>query len=105
MLIATVVSFVSFLLILSHLSPWWLRLLAGYKGITDLCLHGTILYMFFGTSTEGLLQAEAAGILFSLWLRSYRYLAGYSRYDFKKKRVVRYTGLLNRDEGRAPLAK
>lgn len=100
MLIATIISFVSFVLILSHLQPRWLRVLAGYKAMTDLVLHGSILYMFFGTSTEGLLQAEAAGILFSLWLRSYRYLAGYALFDWKKRKLVRYTGVFNRDEGR-----
>ncbi len=79
MLSAAFVSFSSFALLMSHLSPSTMRRLAGYKGFLDVTLHGTIIYMFFGTSTDGLLQAECAGIMFSLWIRLYRYAWGYER--------------------------
>lgn len=99
MFVSAIISFASFILIISHLKPSWLRVVVGYKMITDLVLHGTILYMFFGTSTEGLMQAECAGIMFSLFLRMYRYLFGYSRFVLKPwLHLQRYTGLLNRDE-------
>jgi hypothetical protein len=92
MILAAIISFVSMLLLISHLSPKWLRRVSGYKGIFDVVLHGSILFMFFGTSTEGLLQAECAGIFFSLWLRGYRWLFGYER--LVGGRWVRFTGWL-----------
>jgi hypothetical protein len=79
MFTAAFVSFASFLLIMSHLSPEWMRRLVGYKGIVDVVLHSSILWMFLGTSTMGLLQAEAAGICFSLYLRFYYWAWGYER--------------------------
>lgn len=74
------VSFAAFFLLITHLSAHTVRRLVGYKGWTDLVLHASVLFLFFGTSTEGLIQAEAAAILFSLWLRVYRWAFGYERY-------------------------
>lgn len=86
------VSFAAFFLLMSHMSPRAVRRLVGYKGWTDLVLHCTVLLLFFGTSTEGLIQAEAAAILFSLWLRAYRYAFGFERFDYRKLRWQRYAG-------------
>jgi hypothetical protein len=91
MIVSAFVSFFGVYLILSHLSPQARRRLVGYVAIVDLCLHGLILWMFFGTSTMGLLQAEAAGICFSLYLRAYRKLQGYEK--FERGRWVRYEGI------------
>lgn len=77
MILATFVTFISFLFLVTHLPKRWMLRIVGYKGLADLTIHGTILYMFLGTSTDGLLQAEAAGILFSLYIRGYRYIRGY----------------------------
>lgn len=79
MMFAALVSFLSIALLLTHLSPHAMRRIAGYAMWVDICLHATILYMFIGTSTLGLLQAEASGILFSLGLRGYRWLFGYEK--------------------------
>lgn len=84
MFVAALVTFTSFMLLISHVSPQCLRRLVGYKGKVDLVLHGTVIFLFFGTSTDGLLQAEAAAIMFSLFLRLYRWAAGYEVYDFKR---------------------
>lgn len=78
-LLTALVSFTSFWLILSHIGKPTMRKLVGYKGVVDVCLHGTIIMLFIGTSTIGLLQAEAAGIMFSIYLRLYAKLAGYAR--------------------------
>lgn len=97
MFVAAFVSFISFALLLTHLSQTTMRKLVGYKGFVDIVLHSTILYMFFSTSTMGLLQAEAAGICFSLYLRFYSWAFGYERiHDF---RWVRYAGYFT---GRKP---
>ncbi len=89
MFIAAFVSFVSFALLMQHMSPQTMRRLVGYKGYVDVMLHGTILYMFLGTSTMGLLQAEAAGICFSLYLRFYSWAFGYERIrNFKWQRFA-----------------
>lgn len=79
MLVAAFVSFMSIVLLMTHLSKPTMRRMVGYKGFVDVVLHGTILYMFFATSTMGLLQAEAAGICFSLYLRAYSWAFGYER--------------------------
>ena len=92
MFISMLVSFASFWLLLSHISKPAMRKLVGYKGWVDVCLHSTILFMFFGTSTDGLLQAEAAGILFSIYLRAYSYFAGYEK--LQAGRWVRFAGRL-----------
>ena len=92
LLIATFVSFISFALLLQHVSRQTMLKLVGYKGWVDLVLHGSILFLFFGTSTEGLLQAEAAGILFSIYLRVYYRYVGYSRFDLKARRWRHYHG-------------
>lgn len=86
------VSFAAFFLLLSHVSRRTMRRLVGYKGWTDLVLHSLVLMMFFGTSTEGLIQAEAAAILFSVWLRVYRWACGYEVYNWSRYRWVRYAG-------------
>lgn len=91
---AAVISFAGMLLIIHHLSPQWMRRLVGYKGIVDVLLHGSILYMFFGTSTLGLLQAELCGIMFSIYLRCYRRAFGFEK--FTRRGWIRYTGVLTR---------
>lgn len=95
MLFAAVISFVSFWLMLRHFSPKVMRRVVGYMWVTDLVLHGTILYLFFGTSTLGLIQAEAAGICFSLYLRWYRWAWGFERLH-KNGRWYRYHGRIGR---------
>lgn len=86
------VSFFAFFLLVSHMNARTVRRLVGYKGWTDLILHSCVILLFFGTSTEGLIQAEAAAILFSVWLRVYRWACGYERYDWSKLRWRRYAG-------------
>jgi hypothetical protein len=90
--IATFVSFVSFFLLLTHVSRSTMMKLVGHKGWVDVILHLSILFLFFGTSTEGLLQAEAAGICFSLYLRLYHRLIGYSRFDWRTRKWRHFQG-------------
>lgn len=78
-LFSALISFFAMMLMVSHLEPATVRKFAGYPGWCDLVLHGTILYLFMGTSTHGLMQAEAAGIMFSMSLRAYRHFKGYER--------------------------
>lgn len=97
MIVAAFVTFFSFLLVLNHLPARWMRRIVGYVGFVDLVLHASIITLFIGTSTQGLLQAEAAGICFSLYLRAYRWLQGYERLE--GMRWMRYSGKLTRVEG------
>jgi hypothetical protein len=92
MLSAAAVTFAGLLLLLGHLPSHWARRLAGYAGLLDLLLHGALLCMFLGTSTVGLLQAEAAGICVSLFIRIYRRLLGYEKLTRRGWR--RHAGLL-----------
>lgn len=92
-LIAALISFGSIAMVLTH-SPRVMYRLAGYAMPVDVLLHGTILWMFLGTSTLGLIQAEAAGILFSLSLRGFRWAFGYER--LVKFRWTRFDGRIAR---------
>lgn len=92
MIVAAFVSFFSFYLVLSHLPAHWMRRIVGQKGKVDVILHVTVIWMFLGTSTAGLLQAEAAAICFSLYLRGYHYLKGYE--VIERGRWVRYPGAM-----------
>ncbi len=92
MLFAAAVTFASLLLLLAHLPRQWSRRFAGYAGPVDLLLHGTLLYMFIGTSTTGLIQAEAAGVCVSLLIRAYRWLFGYEK--FGRRGWKRFAGAL-----------
>lgn len=94
MFTAAFVSFASFVLLLTHLDQRYMRRIVGMKGWFDLLLHGTIIWMFFGTSTMGLLQAEAAGICFSLYLRFYHWAFGYE--VFKSFKWRRFPGRFTR---------
>lgn len=89
-LIAALISFFSIALLLTHLPAHWVRRLVGYCGWVDLALHGTVIYLFIGTSTLGLIQAEATACLFSLCLRGYRHFKGFEKLTFKGWR--RYAG-------------
>ncbi len=73
------VTFVGFMFVFTHMPAHWVRRLAGYKGMVDVVVHASILYLFFGTSTIGLIQAELAGIGFSIYIRAYRWWHGYER--------------------------
>jgi hypothetical protein len=78
-LIAASITFAVIWLLLTNLGAHWVRRVVGYQIATDLVVHGSILWMFLGTSTLGLLQAEAAGIMFSVWMCYYRWAWGYER--------------------------
>lgn len=91
---AAMLTFVSIMLVLSHLGPVWMRRVVGRKGLADLVLHTTILTLFLGTSTMGLLQAEAAGICLSIFLRLYYKFVGHEQYNRKTKKWVRTFGPL-----------
>lgn len=101
MLVAAFVSFFSVWLLIRHLPEHIVRRLVGHMGLVDLLLHGTILWLFLGTSTMGLLQAEAAGICFSLYLRFYRWSFGYERWIGSERRWVRFSGQFTSHADRA----
>lgn len=86
------VSFAAFVLLMSHMSPRMMRRIVGYKGVADCILHGSVLWLFLGTSTEGLMQAEAAAIMFSVFLRLYKYGWGWERFDTKRACWRRFAG-------------
>jgi hypothetical protein len=91
---AAIISFLAITMLLTHLSQRAVRRLVGYAGWVDLLLHGTVIALFMGTSTLGLLQAELTAVLFSLSLRGYRRLWGYERLTTSgwKRYAGRWTG-------------
>lgn len=92
---AALVTFIGCMLMLSHLGQTKMRRIVGYKGYADCVLHGSILLLFIGTSTMGLLQAEAAGICISIYLRLYSKFIGFERFNRKTKRWERTFGVLH----------
>lgn len=76
---AALITFFGFALLSTHLGRTGMMRLAGYSGWMDLIVHGTVITLFLGTSTLGLMQAELSAIMFTVALRSYRYFIGYSR--------------------------
>lgn len=90
--LAAFISFGSVWFLLTHLPTYWMRRIVGYKGWVDVLLHGTVIFMFFGTSTLGLIQAELAAIMFSISLRAYRQLFGFEK--LKRGRWIRFAGRL-----------
>lgn len=93
-LIAALISFGSFALIAASVPSPIMRRAMGYAIWIDIAMHVAILWMFMGTSTLGLLQAEAAGILFSLSFRIYRWAFGYERLGVRG--WTRFSGVFTR---------
>lgn len=79
MLASALVTFVGLWLLMQHIAAHKMRRIVGYMGWFDLALHTTIIILFHGTFS-GLMQAEAAGIMISLYLRTYRWAFGSERY-------------------------
>jgi len=88
---AAMISFFGIVLLSWHLSRNTMQRIVGYAGYIDVLLHGSVIYLFIGTSTLGLMQAELSAIFFTLALRAYRYLRGYQR--FERMRWVTYAGI------------
>lgn len=89
---AALITFFAMALLAWHFAPSTKRKVAGYALLCDIVVHGTVIYMFFGTSTLGLMQAELSAIFFTITLRTYRYLFGYER--LVRGRWVQYAGVL-----------
>jgi len=71
-----------------HLTEQTKRRIAGRKALVDVCLHVTIVLLFHRTFV-GLMQAEAAGIMVSIYLRVWRHWYGYEyRKDGRWVRVL-----------------
>lgn len=96
MFTAAFVTFISITLLMLNLPPHWMRRAAGYKFLVDLTVFIAIAVYFASASTDGRFQIMAAGILFSLWIRGYRWLFGYEVFDFSKRRWQPYEGVLKR---------
>jgi len=87
---AALISVLSAVLITWHLSRSTMQRIAGYAFIVDLTMHIGVIYLFMGTSTLGLLQAELSAIFMTLMLRVYRHCYGYQK--FKNLRWITYAG-------------
>jgi hypothetical protein len=91
-LIEAFVTFAAIWILTRHLQPQTMRRIVGYKGYYDCALHFTVIWLFHGTFS-GLMQAECAAIMCSLYLLGYRKLYGYERKV--RGKWVRFAGRLN----------
>ena len=78
MLASALVTFVGLWLLMQHIQAQTMRRIVGYMGLFDVLLHSSIILLFHSTF-HGLMQAEAAGIMISLYLRIYRWAFGAER--------------------------
>lgn len=76
---AAFVSLFALIAVSWHMQRSTLRKFVGYAFALDLFVHISVFALFMGTSTLGLLQAELMAIFFTITVRTYRYLFGYSR--------------------------
>lgn len=90
---AALISFFGFILLATHFERSTLQRIAGYAKYVDIVLHVSVIYMFMGTSTLGLMQAELSAIMFTICLRAYRWLRGFQRLE--RGKWVLYTGVLS----------
>ena len=72
-LAAALISFFSISLLMNaYLQRDTRRKVAGqWAGRVDLTIHGLVIFLFMGTSTIGLIQAELAAIMFTCYNRYY----------------------------------
>jgi len=87
-LAAALISFFSISLLMNaYLEPVTRYKVAGqWAGRIDLLIHGTVILMFMGTSTLGLIQAELAAIIWTLYNRYfYRWFRGASYKNSRNK--------------------
>lgn len=89
-LAAALISVLSAVLLTWHLSRPTMQRIAGYAFFVDIIMHVGVIYLFMGTSTLGLLQAELSAIFITLMLRGYRYAYGFQK--FQRMRWVTYAG-------------
>lgn len=89
---AALISFFGMFLLSMHLSRSAMQRIAGYAMWVDIVLHISVITLFIGTSTLGLMQAELSAIFFTIALRTYRYARGYQR--FERTRWVTYAGVM-----------
>lgn len=88
---AALISFFGVFLLSWHLPRNVMQRIAGHALLADIVLHGSVIFLFMGTSTLGLMQAELSAIFFTIALRAYRYVRGYQR--FERMRWVTYAGV------------
>ena len=77
-----------------HMSRTTCQRLAGYALLMDILIHGSVIWLFFGKSTLGLMQAELSAIFFTLTIRTYRWTHGYL--VLRSGRWVLYPGAIAR---------
>lgn len=87
---AALISFLGISLLSTHIGHKGMRRVVGYCGWVDLTMHFSVIWLFMGTSTLGLLQAEACAVLVTCTLRLYRRYLGYER--LSTRGWVRYAG-------------
>lgn len=82
---------------LSMLFMWlgtkWRRILAGMGFFTDISVH-ILLQLFLGGDSEGRLAVLFGGVMFNLFLMTYRKLWGYT--TFEKGQSIFNPGLFSR---------
>jgi len=83
------VTFTGIWLLTGHLTEQTKRRIAGRAALVDVCLHASIVILFHRTFA-GLMQAEMAGIMVTMYMRTWRKWYGY---EYRKAgRWVRVLG-------------
>lgn len=72
------ITFTGIWVLTGHMKEQTKRRIAGRIGVVDVCIHVCIIVLFHRTF-EGLMQAEAAGIMVSLYVRTWKKWYGYEK--------------------------
>ncbi len=72
------ITFTGIYVLTGHMKEQTKRRVAGHIGLVDVCVHVLIIVLFHRTF-EGLMQAEAAGIMVSIYVRTWKKWFGYER--------------------------
>lgn len=76
---AALITFFAMILVTWHMQRSMLRKVVGYAMWIDITVHVSVIVLFMGTSTLGLMQAELSAIFMTFAIRAYRWAYGYSR--------------------------
>lgn len=91
---AALITFFAMFCVTWHFERSTCQRIAGYALLVDIVLHTSVFYIFIGTSTLGLMQAELSAIFFTLTIRAYRWTHGYQ--VLRSGRWVLYPGAIAR---------
>lgn len=89
--LSALISFGVIALVLHYVEPSSKRKLVGYINPFDLTMH-FLIFTMSGEASHAKLAAQLAGVMVTIYLRSYRHFYGYERWSWSKLKWLRTPG-------------